>query len=256
MDDGAVWLILFILALLGIAITFWPITLAIAAGWIIIHFSKKEEKRRALIKAELEKKLQLEAKQTQEENNRLAAEKIKAERREKLRNQMTHSINCPECDGSGMCYSVKVILEHSDGSREDPDPRNEKGNYITPHEFKSLRAVIDGDDTGGRTENSWSTTYYDKKCCPFCGGEGKAFAYFATNSIECHACLGTKQVQKRRKAEIGTEAFWVECEECKGAGVLKNKMVYFMYLHEVPGRHLGGSCLLEDLYSKNSIVLS
>jgi uncharacterized protein YbdZ (MbtH family) len=256
MDDAAAWAILFALLVLAAAVAFWPITLAIAAGWAIIHFSKKEQKRRALMEAEEERKRQLEAKRIQEANNKLAEENKKVEYRNALRKQMTHTINCPKCDGSGICYSVKTILEHSDGSREDPDPRNEQGNYIPPHEYNNLSGLVTDDRAaGGRKENSWSTTYYDRQCCPFCDGEGRAFAYFVTNETKCLSCLGTKKIQKRRKVKVGTEAFWVECEECKGTGVLSNEMVHFMYLHEVSGRDLGGSCLLENLYAKDSVVL-
>jgi hypothetical protein len=148
-------------------------------------------------------------------------------------------VNCPECLGTGKCYKVTYYDKDSYGELVE-----DVIQYETPHCYKVR--VEGGTIIHGWEECGEKKAKYFEVTCPFCGGDGKAYAYFTNDSRECPSCNGQKRVQIRRKAEIGMETAWSECGTCQGSGVYIDKKTYYLTLFDVPGEKSNGTYFAFD----------
>ncbi len=180
---------------------------------------REEKERRDRIQAEEESKARLENRRIEEENKRI-------EYREAVMRKMTHVTNCPECEGTGECFKIRNFSLLADGTRWG-SPNSIR--YITASTYEHYRKM------GMLTETDDSVDICNQEQCPFCRGEGRAYAYFANRTGECGRCDGHKRVLIERKADIGMEKVWVECESCKGAGIISNDLVHWLHLFDVHG---------------------
>lgn len=207
---------------------------------------REEKERRDRIQAEEESKARLEKQRIEKENKRIEEENKRIEYHDTLRRKMTHVINCPQCEGTGEC--VEVIGYNLDGTRRD---RSYVG-YTKPSSYERDKEL--GFIDGYRKETEyWFETYYPKEC-PFCRGEGRAYAYFTNRTGECSSCHGHKRVPIQRKADIGMEKVSVECESCKGTGIISSDYVHYLHRFDVPGKERDGEEPMSSFFSKRSSI--
>lgn len=226
----------------------------IAIG-IMIPLREEKERRdyiQSSIQAEKESKARLENRRIEEENKRIKEENKRIEYREPIMRKMTHEINCPECEGTGECVKVRDFSKRADGTRMDsPDSIC----YITKSTYEHRREIgliIDG----RRNETDDWVEIYTREQCPFCRGKGRAYAYFVNRTDECSSCHGHKRVQIQRKADIGMENVWVECESCKGTGIINRDYVHYLHRFDVPDEKPDREVPMSSFFSKRSSIRS
>ncbi|MDO9106904.1 MAG: hypothetical protein Q7U57_18330 [Methylovulum sp.] len=140
-------------------------------------------------------------------------ERLEAERKQKQdETKYDQIINCPICEGNGKAYIKTTSFGYYDDdggycSRDLPDKLASKMLFdMHPNEWWE--------------EDDWSYIYRDKEC-PFCRGDGIAYAWYEkmpASKHQCEECQGSGQITTKIKLEIGIGDKKITCAKCNGIG--------------------------------------
>lgn len=143
----------------------------------------------------------------------------KEEEKEEEDKKYDKIINCPYCKGTSEVYLRMTVYEskeirYNDGSF-GIEPGRRELSIITKKEYEDYlygekRAEGDG----------WWEGVRDEKC-PYCKGDGIAFAWFGKSETKtelCPKCQGIGKITNRVKLEIGMGDVQIICESCNGIG--------------------------------------
>ncbi|MEI6707210.1 MAG: hypothetical protein WCK96_08770 [Methylococcales bacterium] len=118
-------------------------------------------------------------------------------------------INCPLCEGNGKAY-IKIDTEKYQNGQEEITLYLSSRNSYDWHQNNFIRLHL-----------------YDKsydcalKLCPYCKGEGIAYAWYGkivASKIKCDQCQGSGQITTKIKLEIGMGDKKITCAKCNGIG--------------------------------------
>jgi len=136
-----------------------------------------------------------------------------SQQKESLENlKYNRIINCPYCFGTG-----RAII------RREWKKANEYGhmNYSIANP-KAYQRYLKNPCAEGDSNSIWDCDYKED-VCPYCKGQGIAFAWnegLNANSVACGNCKGTGKLIKRVKLDIGTGDVQVDCQSCNSTGRL------------------------------------
>jgi len=148
-----------------------------------------------------------------EEKNKVRSQEISKEviKTKEENKYFDKVINCPYCEGTGEVYIRREWKKADSGWGCDM-------RYSIASSSEYQHHLDNPNDTD---ENLiWDHDYKEDKC-PYCKGEGIAFAWYEKKGArdeQCSKCCGVGTLTKRIKLEIGIEEAKVECDMCNGTG--------------------------------------
>ena len=141
--------------------------------------------------------------------------RIKEKEKEEEDRKYVYVVNCPSCNGTGEAY-----ISNAYNDREGTKRRNElvtRKQY--KHQKKTGKLYLNG--LWLEQGDSGITGRISLEVCPFCKGDGTAFAWFEKEAeVEktCVRCNGIGTFESRIKQEVGADCRTTPCGACNGKG--------------------------------------